>query len=191
MGQERCGWPARNFALARTAIRRGRRSRRAVAQSTVGWCVAGSKSWTEIGPSPFRPRTSALPGSLCIAIFCEWRHHYRMGSGTGSPKSNSNNGTVAVSRHVLPSDLPTAIKHLDDQELEQLFAAVVAERLQRGMKSPVPDKIPTKRSVEATAVSLTPGKLSAVRALQSGCHAHQDCQRIWTLSGGCSKRNCK
>jgi hypothetical protein len=91
-------------------------------------------------------------------------HHYRMGSGTGSPKSNSNNGTVAVSRHVLPSDLPTAIKHLDDQELNQLFAAVVAERLQRGMKSPVPDKIPNKRSVEATAVSLTPGKLSAVRA---------------------------
>ena len=87
-----------------------------------------------------------------------------MGSGTGSPKSNSNNGTVAVSRHVLPSDLPTAIRHLDNQELNQLFAAVVAERLQRGMKSPVPDKIPNKRSVEATAVSLTPGKLSAVRA---------------------------
>ena len=80
-----------------------------------------------------------------------------MGSGTGSPKSNSNNGTVAVSRHVLP-------RHLDDQDLNQLFAAVVAERLQRGMKSPVPDKISNKRSVEATAVSLTPGKLSAVRA---------------------------
>ncbi len=87
-----------------------------------------------------------------------------MGSGTGSPKSNSNNGTVAVSRHVLPSDLPTAIKHLDDQELQQLFAAVVAERSQRGKKSAVPDKIPIKRSVEAAAVSLTPGKLSAVRA---------------------------
>jgi hypothetical protein len=50
-----------------------------------------------------------------------------MGSGTGSPKSNSNNGAVAFSRHVLPSDLPTAIKHLDDQELNQLFAAVVAD----------------------------------------------------------------
>jgi hypothetical protein len=87
-----------------------------------------------------------------------------MGSGTGSSKSNSNNGTVAVSRHVLPSDLPTVIKHLDNQELNQLFAAVVAERMQRGMESPMPDKIPNKRSVEATAVSLTPGKLSAVRA---------------------------
>ena len=87
-----------------------------------------------------------------------------MGSGTGSPKSNSNNGAVAVSRHVLPSDLATAIKHLGDQELNQLFAAVVAERSQRGMKSSVPDKIPNKRSLEATAVSLSPGKLSAVRA---------------------------
>ena len=75
-----------------------------------------------------------------------------MGSGKGSPKSNSNSATVAASRHVLPSDLPTAIKHLEDQELDQLFAAVVAERLQRGMKSPVPDKIPNKRSVQATEI---------------------------------------
>jgi hypothetical protein len=87
-----------------------------------------------------------------------------MGSGTSSPKPHSNSATAAASRHVLPNDLPTAIKHLEDQELDQLFAAVVAERLQRGMKSPVPDKIPNKRSVQATAVSLTPGKLSAVRA---------------------------
>ena len=89
-----------------------------------------------------------------------------MGSGTSSPKPHSNSATAAASRHVLPNDLPTAIKHLEDQELDQLFAAVVAERLQRGgMKSPVPDNIPNKRSVEATAVSLTPGKLSAVRAV--------------------------
>ena len=87
-----------------------------------------------------------------------------MGSGPNSPRHIPSSVTATASRHVLPSDLPTAIKHLDDQELNQLFAAVVAERLQRGMKSPVPDKIPNKRSVEATAVSLTPGKLSAVRA---------------------------
>ena len=53
-----------------------------------------------------------------------------MGSGTGSPKSNSNTGTVAVSRHVLPSDLPTAIKHLEDQELDQLFAAEAKVEIQ-------------------------------------------------------------
>ena len=53
-----------------------------------------------------------------------------MGSRTGSPKSNSNNGTVAASRHVLPSDLPTAIKHLEDQELDQLFAAEAKVEIQ-------------------------------------------------------------
>ncbi len=74
-----------------------------------------------------------------------------MGSGTSSPKPDSNSATAAASRHVLPNDLPTAIKHLEDQELDR-------------MKSPVPDKTPNKRSVQATAVSLTPGKLSAVRA---------------------------
>ena len=81
-----------------------------------------------------------------------------------NPPIPTADNAASSPRHVLPSDLPTAIKHLDDQELNQLFAAVVAERLQRGMKSPVPDKIPNKRSVEATAISLTPGKLSAVRA---------------------------
>jgi hypothetical protein len=74
------------------------------------------------------------------------------------------NAIAKASRHVLPTDLPTAIKHLDDQELDQLFAAVVAERLQRGMKSPVPVKTTSKRPVAAAAVSLTPGKLNAVRA---------------------------
>ena len=87
-----------------------------------------------------------------------------MGSGPNSPRHIPSNATATASRHVLPNDLPAAVKHLDDQELNQLFAAVVAERSQRVMKSPVPDKIPNKRSVEATAVSLTPGKLSAVRA---------------------------
>jgi hypothetical protein len=108
-----------------------------------------------------------------IATFKERRHHCPMGNGRlksmipdlfSTASREHVESATSSPRHVLPSDLPTAIKHLDDQELDQLFAAVVAERLQRGMKSPVPDKTPKKRSVEATAVSLTPGKLSAVRA---------------------------
>ena len=80
-----------------------------------------------------------------------------------SPTSTAN---IAASspRHILPSDLPAAIKHLNDQELEQLFAAVIAERLQRGMKSPVPPGMTSKRPVKEATVSLTPGKLNAVRA---------------------------
>jgi hypothetical protein len=75
------------------------------------------------------------------------------------PKSTTS------SRHILPSDLPAAIKHLNDQELDQLLAAVIAERLQRGMKSLVPARTSSKRPVEVVAeVTLSPGKLSAVRA---------------------------
>jgi DNA invertase Pin-like site-specific DNA recombinase len=65
---------------------------------------------------------------------------------------------------VLPNDLPAAVKHLEDQELEQLLEAVAAERLRRGMKSPVLEKTPSQRTVDASAFSLNLGKLNAVRA---------------------------
>jgi hypothetical protein len=66
-------------------------------------------------------------------------------------------------RHILPSDLPSAIKHLNDQELDQLEAAVIAEQVQRGKKPPAPEKSVSKRT-EAPAVTLSIGKLNAVRA---------------------------
>src|SRR5260370_36409515 len=66
-------------------------------------------------------------------------------------------------RHILPNDLPTAIKHLNDQELDELHAAVIAELQRRGKKPPLSDKTPNKR-LEAAAVSLTPTKLNAIRA---------------------------
>src|SRR5258707_7574672 len=66
------------------------------------------------------------------------------------------------SRHILPSDVPAAIKHLSDQELDQLLTAVTAEQQRRGKKPTTPDKTPSRR-VEAQSVSLTPGKLNAVR----------------------------
>ena len=76
-----------------------------------------------------------------------------------SPAASAN----PASRHVLPSDLPAAIRHLDDHELEQLQAAVTAEQQRRGKILPALEKIVSKR-VEPAAVSLTPGKLNAVRA---------------------------
>jgi hypothetical protein len=39
-------------------------------------------------------------------------------------------------QHVLPSNLNTAIKQLDDQELDRLFSAVLAERKRRGKRFP-------------------------------------------------------
>jgi DNA-binding NarL/FixJ family response regulator len=39
-------------------------------------------------------------------------------------------------RHVLPGNLDTAIKQLDDEELDRLFSAVVAEQKRRGKRPP-------------------------------------------------------
>jgi DNA-binding GntR family transcriptional regulator len=64
----------------------------------------------------------------------------------------------------LPADLAKAIKHLDDQELDRLLAAVLAERKRRGRKLPASDESSRKRKVEAISVPLTQGKLNAVRA---------------------------
>src|SRR5258707_4918593 len=87
-----------------------------------------------------------------------------MGRGPNSPRHIPSNVTATASRHVLPNDLPAAVKHLEDQELDLLFDAVVAERLRRGMKSPVPEKTPSQRTVDAAAVSLNIGNVNAVPA---------------------------
>jgi hypothetical protein len=68
------------------------------------------------------------------------------------------------SRHILPADLPNAIKHLGDQELDRLLAAVIAEQKHRGKKLPASDVSSSKKKVEAIDVPLTQGKLNAVRA---------------------------
>jgi hypothetical protein len=67
------------------------------------------------------------------------------------------------SRHVLPADLPNAVRHLNDQELDQLLSAVIAEQKRRG-KNPSAE-ISRKQRVELVpAVPLTQGKVNAIRA---------------------------
>jgi hypothetical protein len=75
-------------------------------------------------------------------------------------------GAAAASprRHVLPKDLPGAIKQLDDQELDRLLAATLAEQKRRGGKTSVSVETPNKPRIDAVAVHLTPGKLNAARA---------------------------
>jgi predicted DNA-binding protein (UPF0251 family) len=111
-----------------------------------------------------RAKSLRTTAEVSIATFWEWRHDHCMGNGPNSPRHISSNVTATASRHVLPNDLPAAVKHLEDQELEQLLDAVVAERLRRGKKSPVLEKTPSQRTVDAGAVSLNLGKLNAVRA---------------------------
>jgi hypothetical protein len=82
------------------------------------------------------------------------------------PPSSQVNADAAASlrRHVLPKDLPAAIKQLDDQELDRLLAAALAEQKRRGRKRAESVEPRDKPQIEVVAVHLTPGKLNAVRA---------------------------
>jgi hypothetical protein len=78
--------------------------------------------------------------------------------------------------HVLPKDLPNAIKHLDDQDLDRLLAVAAAEAKRRGRgrlpssnqttehSSSSMRRSPRVRRVKAETVSLTRGQINAVRA---------------------------
>jgi hypothetical protein len=71
--------------------------------------------------------------------------------------------SAVPSRHVLPADLPRAVAHLNDQELDQLLSAVIAEQKRRGKK--LPAEMSRKQRVDVVAAApLTQGKLNAVRA---------------------------
>src|SRR5215469_10374091 len=89
-------------------------------------------------------------------------------SAASQPSSAAENPPASPSRitpssrHVLPADLPKAMSQLDDQELDRLLAAVIAEQKRRGRRPPATDE--SSRKVEATSVPLTQGKLNAIRA---------------------------
>ena len=88
-----------------------------------------------------------------------------------------------LQRHVLPKDLPNAVKQLNDSELDLLYAATLKEMGRRGKSPPnvgtsftlspadLPPKPPpaTKkhshgRQVKVTPISLTRGLVNVVRA---------------------------
>ena len=89
-------------------------------------------------------------------------------------------------RHVLPKDLPNAVKHLTDRELDLLITASVEEAKRRGRLLPsvqpnTPDGSVAKRSssrdkrrAAVATVSLTRGQVNAVRAaLKAGIKPSQ------------------
>jgi uncharacterized protein (DUF433 family) len=81
-------------------------------------------------------------------------------------------------RHVLPNDLPNAVRHLDDRELDLLITASLDEAKRRGRLVPnvqanKPDesvqkhpmgKSSPRRKVGPAPISLTRGQLNAVLA---------------------------
>ena len=85
-------------------------------------------------------------------------------SRSKNPPSPLPEVTHSLSRHILPADLPNAIKVLDNQELDRLLAAVLAEQKRRGRKIPGSGGSLRRRQVETSSSSLTQGQLNAVRA---------------------------
>jgi hypothetical protein len=81
-------------------------------------------------------------------------------------------------RPALPKDLHTAIKYLDNGELDRLLRAATEEARQRGRLAPGPDTTPTKvnpvsgepslkqapSTGKTAAIPLTRGQVNAVRA---------------------------
>jgi hypothetical protein len=101
-------------------------------------------------------------------------------SGEPSLPPRAKQSSAQKRRHVLPNDLPNAVKHLDDRELDLLIRASLEEAKRRGRLLPsvqanTPDESARKRSsrmdkssyrrqLEVATVSLTRGQVNAIRA---------------------------
>ena len=77
----------------------------------------------------------------------------------------ADGGAIATPpSYSLPTNLPSALRHLDDDQLDRLFASVLAEQQRRGRKLPVSDKTSRKQRNKEVVPPLAQGKLNAVRA---------------------------
>jgi hypothetical protein len=87
--------------------------------------------------------------------------------GETTPPAIKDASSKQERRHLLPRDLPSAVRHLDDEELDRLLAVALAvalaEAKRRGRQSSLMDK-PRPNRQGAVAVSLTRGQVNAVRA---------------------------
>ena len=82
-----------------------------------------------------------------------------------SPLRTDEPAAAAPSSYALPTNLPSALRHLDDDQLDRLLAAVLAERQARGGKKlSVSDEPLRKQRNKEVAPPLALGKLNAVRA---------------------------
>ena len=81
------------------------------------------------------------------------------------PARPDERSTISPPTYALPGNLPSALKHLDDDQLNRLLAAVLAERQARGGKKlSVSDEPSRKKRITEVSPPLALGKLNAVRA---------------------------
>ena len=116
---------------------------------------------------------------------CEERHDRLMGSSrhrsttpdlfstasatvlpsVNSPPSLTGDGGGAAPSpsYALPTNLPSALSHLDEDQLDRLPAAVISELNRRGKKLAVYEPS-RKQPIKEVAPPLAQGKLNAIRA---------------------------
>jgi hypothetical protein len=80
-----------------------------------------------------------------------------------SPSAPKQISSPHEGRHVLPKDLPNAVKHLSDEELDRLLVVTLSEAKRRGRHITPTNKRTSARTPES-ALSLTLGQLNAVHA---------------------------
>jgi hypothetical protein len=139
--------------------------------------------------------TPAAPrlGSISVAAERQGRHHYHMGlsgnlssikddlfSAQQSPEMSSSSGSEPKSlplrkdepvapaspSYALPTNLPSALSHVDDDQLDRLLAAVISKLKQRGKKLPVSNEPLRKQYTKGVAPPLAQAK---THRLQSWC----------------------
>ena len=81
-----------------------------------------------------------------------------------SPLRTDQAEAASSQSYALPKNLSSALGYLDDDQLDRLLAAVLAEQRRRGKKVPLSDKSPRKALVKVVAPPLPQGKLNAIRA---------------------------
>jgi hypothetical protein len=128
---------------------------------------------------------TALNGSRTLVAECEARHDCFMGNSSirsttldlfstasaKEPAPSSINSPPSVDAdwgaaaaplsYSLPTNLPSALKHLDDNQLNRLLAAVKSEQKRRGNQTV---RRLSKQRVGTAAVNLTSSKINAICA---------------------------
>ena len=80
------------------------------------------------------------------------------------PLRNDEPVAPASPSYALPTNLPSALRHLDDDQIDRLLAAVISELKQRGKKLLVSNEPLGKQQTKQVAPPLAQGKLNAVHA---------------------------
>ena len=145
---------SRLWTSTQTARRRGTRCY-LPRQSFRGGAPRSASGMTAAGKSPITPDLFSLASAR------------EPSPASQNPTSSSfivakavNN--LSLPRHILPKNLAAAVKHLTNQELDQLLSAVLDEQKRRRHKPS--EHISGKRRIETGSSPLTRGQINAVRA---------------------------